>query len=119
MASTTPAKPKSEVPESFNKSDYTMTGSYVVGSSSSSKWVYDVAISHNGKKIYVVGFTPEQHIGREFSQLGMVNPYYKFVDDFKNMAREYAKGNGVPISGDKYYQKYIKYKAKYMNLKNQ
>ena len=92
------SKATSQVPESFNASDYVVTGQYVAGSSSESIWVYDVTISHNGKKIYVIGFTPNQKLGSEFSQLdGYTNPYDKFIDSFKQIAREHAKGKGVKI----------------------
>ena len=88
------------IPENFNESDYEITGRVVAGNINTSDWTYDVEISYEGKSIYVISFNSSQDAEAEDYD-GIVlkayeaNPFKKFLDSFKSMAKEYVKKQGI------------------------
>ena len=78
------------IPAMFNKSDYEITGE-------SSENEYDVSITYNRQKIYKITFNINQPHEKIKISKNEINSHDRFLDDFINMAKEYASSQGINI----------------------
>ena len=89
---------KNIIPDKFNELDYTINEKF--SGEIKGKFVYDVSIVHNNKMIYMITFNENLPDGKVILGNQEGNPYDKFLNSFKNMAKVLAVKQGIKNNKD-------------------